>query len=348
MSPDDFTFSENRRYIPIRDGLVMGHISPDPDSLCSAIALTKMLRSKGKNAYAYAPKSSTPESLKWLIQENKVIIITDLNDTFCRTVRFLYVVDCEPSEARTGFPIDPYIHNWFNIDHHANRFKELPFNVKSDNLVPGSWSCHQDKMGNEYYFEMAGSTAGIMASNYGLKDDILAFGKYCDTLSFSLECMDCCKIVSGLDLTNERFHEMVTSSRIQLSRHEFNKIKQLRTWWMNDSSICLAYDPSNTFDKMQLISFLRPYCETLIVVSKNKNVSMRTNNIKLDLSALSVAYGGGGHKAASGIKLNDANDLFNIIQLMCKLTSARMLDVEESGALTGIIKEIKTYCIKEK
>jgi phosphoesterase RecJ-like protein len=289
----------------LSDGLVMGHVAPDSDSIASSVAVAKYLRCHGKEAHVYIPQYY-PKYLQWIIDENPGLFIKDTEDSFCKKVNFLYVVDCEPTQQRTGFPIE-HRHNWFNIDHHVTRFKGLSFNNEFKNAKEGSklsWY-GSNQRGDKYFLQTAGSTCSILAETFEMKYDILALGIYHDTLSMSLHGVDSCRILSGLDISNERLETMIGNCKTQLTQNEWNELTNLRVWFDQDSCVCVGYDPSPNVENSMALSTLKAYCKVLVFFYKNGNCSLRTHLKDIDLSAVALSFGGGGHKAAAGFKLKD-------------------------------------------
>lgn len=333
----------NKDGLPVRNGLIMGHVWPDSDSLCSCIALARHLSRQNKRAYVYVPNGGYPRFLDWLVDENRDIIIFDSDHPFCQNVDFLYILDTEPTEARTGFEIDASKHKFINIDHHSSRFKDVANVV--DEIEYGSWLRGVDADGNEYYLENASSTSGLLVRLYGLKDDILALGLYHDTFHFAKKGHDACTIVSQLDVDDKRFEYMIRRCEASGTRKDFENLLKLRTWWDNSNDICVAHDESNTFENFQIVNFVNPYCKLLVVVSANKYVSLRSNVPDIDLGKIAKRMGGGGHKGAAAFRLSNLC-LADLADTLRVSLGVKPLTDEERYSLQQFQKKITTSANK--
>lgn len=316
------------------DALVMGHSSPDADSLCSSIAVSRYLISRGKRAFVFLP--SHPSNLSFLVEENKDLIITSLKHSYCQSVKFIYVLDCEPSKARTGFPIDPERHFVYNIDHHIHRIREAvsgseisenPVVVKGKNLI--------------LHLELSGSTCSILANTFNLKDDVLALGIIKDTLGLQYWGVESAKAISQLDVTNKRLQYLVTQSSTRGSEQEWDAFKGVRTYWDKGSDICVAYDPTYRVDAQQLLPILTGYCSVVVYYHKSGNISLKTYLDNLDLSVIAKRMGGGGHRGAAGFKCAEIRltDIVNSLRKEMNLAALQHVDQYELSTFERHVKD---------
>jgi phosphoesterase RecJ-like protein len=323
-------FSPEKKII-MTDALVMGHVNPDLDSLCASIAIAKELRSNGKKSYVFVDKNY-PKNVAWLVQENKDIIIFDANDSFCKNVNYLYIVDCQPSKERTGFTIDKFRHKWFNIDHHCDRFNDFKHKT-TENVSELPWLFYIDEDGNSTFIGRHQSVCAIMVDVFGFKTDVLGLGIYSDTVGLSIGTFSSAKAISKLETDDEDLEAMIAKSRFTGNREEYEALIAMQRWWTSDSTICVIYDPSNTLDKTQMISSVRPYCTNLISVSKSKNVAMRSFSQNVDLSKIARLFDGGGHVGASGFKIKQIGDLHSVVTTLYEQTVKKPLPESDLKSL---------------
>jgi len=317
------------------DALIMGHLSPDADCLCSSIAIAKHLISQGKKAYIFLPNH--PKNLAFLVDENKDLIITTPKHPFCQSVKLLYVVDCEPSPNRTGFPIDLNRHFVYNIDHHIHRIRETFPDVTTSSPVI--------RMGNPNHtthLELAGSTCSILVNSFRLKNDVLALGIIKDTLGLQYWGLESAQAISQVDITNERLQYLVTQTAVQGSKKEWDAFKNVKVYWDNDSQICVAYDPTYKLDSQHLVSVLSNYCSAIIYYHKSGNISLKTSLDDLDLAKFATRMGGGGHRGAAGFKSTNIK-LADIINSLRKELNLVALNEVEQYELSTFERQVHDY-----
>jgi nanoRNase/pAp phosphatase (c-di-AMP/oligoRNAs hydrolase) len=276
------------------NSIVMGHISPDADSLCSSISLTRWLRSNGMSAHCFISENY-PSNYQWLIEENKDLIIHGKENRKIKKCKNFYILDCEPTYNRTGFNFDFGKSSVVNIDHHLHRFS----NYKDKRYVS--------------ILKPSVSTCSILV-DYGINYDILFLGIYYDSVAFSISPLEAIRAASKLDIDENRLSYMIESSRYQGTKKNWDALVGLNTWWSHDSSVCFCFDKSPLMDSQQMLYILNKYAKTVVFFHKNKNVSMRTVDSSVELSNIAKILDGGGHAGAAGFKIKNRISLLDILK----------------------------------
>lgn len=257
--------------IPLKDSLVIGHMNPDGDSLSSIKAVINHLRSNKKNAFTKIV-GKTPEHLEWILQE----------DDFVKSnVDQIIILDCDID--RIGFDIDKN-KNILNIDHHKTRIHN-----------------HNPKE-NIYIFDRC-STASSLILDFGLIDDILLVGLYCDTLftrSWN-ELQDCFK---KLNVNDEKAHLMLSSCRPTKAKRAFNALQKAKVHRCRNGFLIAEIDETDTSVVQEVADALFRYSESICLIDGNNNVKLRTSNDNLNVGDIAKIFGGGGHPFAAGFNAN--------------------------------------------
>lgn len=302
------------RHFPIEDGLVLGHLVPDADSLCSGIVFTRMLRDHGKNAFFYIQDNFLPQ-YRWLIDDNVEIITFDINSSFCKKVNTFYVLDSEPVKNRIGFAFPKHC-KIVNIDHHIHRLKEVYPKRKinyGDNFY-GEYSNYGHTI--TAYLENSISTSSIISKRFDRKDDILALGIYFDSAELSTKILDATQTIADLNIDEERLSYMISKSSYYGNKNQWDALIKSNTWWSDSGEICFCYNACQSLDARQAMYILGRYAKTVVFFHKNKNVSMRSTNPSIDLSEISYRYGGGGHIGAAGFRINKKISLIKLAEII--------------------------------
>lgn len=296
---------------PIKDGIVLGHISPDADSVCSCIAFVEFLRKNKKEAFFFVPEY-VPRHIQWILDENQDLILKDKNHPFFKKNNVFYVLDCEPSKARTGFTFHKN-NEIINIDHHNSRFSDVSkdiFNYKDyffDKVI-------FEEKEILLYLENRVSTCSILFSAFNIVNPLLAIGIYFDSVSLSLHINDSINIISSLNIEEEKLNTMIEKTKYHGNKEGWEALKNLSVWWDDEESIVFAFDNSKCMDSNQIIFILNQYVDTVIFFHKNKNVSMRTSNKEIDVAKIAKQRQGGGHRGASGFRIKKKLELYKIVE----------------------------------
>lgn len=296
---------------PIKDGIVLGHLSPDADSICACISFVDFLRKNNKEAYFFAPEY-IPDNIFWIIEENKDLIISDNNHPFIKNNKTFYVLDCEPSKARTGFVFNN-THEIINIDHHNSRFQDISDeNIEYKTFFFGEIQFEDKKI--LLYLENRVSTCSILFDLFNITNPLLALGIYFDSVSLSLHINDSINIISSLNIKEEILNDMIKRTKYHSNKEGWEALRNLFIWWDDDNSIVFAFDASKYMESNQIIYVLNQYVDTVVFLHKNKNVSIRTINKEIDVSKIAKKRQGGGHKGASGFRIKKKLELYKIVE----------------------------------
>jgi len=269
--------------------LVMGHVKPDGDCVSSSIAMAKY--HEGAVMLVSEP---LPKSLAWMLTEAPVRTMT-VAEALAWGPQVLIVVDCKPTEERTGFPIEKYMQDHpltgiLNIDHHAGRLNEprlpYPCQIRLDTMVS--------------------STAEFLIRHF-IRHPILYVGLVTDTGEFKFSnpngAMEAALLLNLPEDQITRYRNLLDT------RLTFEQLEQIRTASIHHHPECglvtvNAYtkDPEVLFT---LIDLTRGFDFAAIVMSDGY-VSLRTGT-DLNLATFAKKFGGGGHAKASGCKIEVAD-----------------------------------------
>ena len=280
------------------------HISPDGDSIGSALSLARGLKKLGKSVSIYC-KEKPPETFKYLSGIKEITgYNTDINlDTQC-----LIVLDCgDPNRISANLSIKNRHYVLINIDHHKSNssFGDINY-VDSKASAVGEMiydillrlNIPIDKETSEcLYTSIASDTGGFKYSNTTPK-----------TLSIVAELI---KLGIDFSLIHRTIFENKKFDRIKL----YGKVIE-RLYLTEDKKICImqlkrdmnpynCYDFGDTSDVISL-GMKIDSVEVAILFKEAEDgvkVSFRSKSI-VDVSEIAQGFGGGGHMRAAGLTLH--------------------------------------------
>jgi len=264
--------------IPLEDSLITTHKNPDGDALSSARAVYDHLLEHGKHA-AIRLHGEIPKNLEWIIDGTEVIKkVPDWTQN-------VIVLDCAPAKDRIGWDIPENL-PIYNIDHHMSRITDND----PDSNIHVIKSC---------------STAALLYSRFGIKNDILAVGVYTDTF-FTKHISEVFYFIDDFNIDEEKLNSFISRVNVNTDRKVWDilttaKIRKCRNGFVIVETEDFG-SPDVLESVMQILSKLNE--SVCFIYGKHKMVKLRTSNAKLDLSQIAKSYSGGGHPYASMCQVN--------------------------------------------
>lgn len=291
------------------------HVSPDGDSVGSALALKEALISMGKNAYIMS-KETVPYNLKFLPNSNiidgstlKVLPSTDL----------VIILDCGDFK-RINAELDMLnkTYTLINIDHHLSNEQYGDLNYVDSNssslgeilfdLINKLEVKISKNMATCLYTSIISDTGSFRYSSttnhtHNIAGELIKTG--IDFSRIHRKIFDD-KEFSMLKLTGKALNSMELVS---------NKISVIKL--TNNDYIEYGIDPSvNTSDIIALGLEVNS-AEVAVLLKESGNnikISLRAKD-NADVRKIAEKFGGGGHKKASGLTINNTN-MDNAVKLV--------------------------------
>lgn len=286
-----------------KSALVSAHVSPDPDAVGSAGALTLALRENGKDADLYF-FDTLPQNFMMLLGDIQV-----RNEVPCRQYDLLIVLDTA-TKLRAGADIERVQEITcctLNIDHHVSNelWGEL-------NYIDGEAAASAeivfnllDRMGWSYSSQVANLLyAGIM-------DDTGSF-RYSNTSAKALLAASQLVICGANPAAIANTLYFSTPSRVIKLRADSSQTIELHfggrfstiyvTQEMLQSNGCTSEDTEALVDIARSIQGVEA-CAFMREAESNWKISLRSKSDDIDVNRIAQLFGGGGHKAAAGCKI---------------------------------------------
>jgi bifunctional oligoribonuclease and PAP phosphatase NrnA len=288
--------------------LIVGHVNPEGDAIGSAVALALALRGIGKKAEVIN-RDPLPRQLAFLYYEG----IVSQREAVTEAVDVMVVVDCGDLK-RTGFfegappPIDVLV----NIDHHITnpRFGDV------------NWVVPEATATGEMIYDLLKRmqiplTPLIATSLYtALLSDTGAF-RYANTNGKSLR-IGAELIEKGADpaLIARGLFEIIRPEKLKLlgevlARMELSPDKKVA--WVEvtqaqlEKTKTIEADTEDFIDYPRLIKGVEAAVFFREVNPRQYKISLRSEG-KIDVSALAMQWGGGGHRNAAGCTMAGSRD----------------------------------------
>jgi len=257
--------------LPLRDSLVVGHASPDGDSLSSIRTVVNYLRENGKVAFAKVI-GEIPEHLSWIIHKDDFV---EKGFHPEQTV----VLDCAPTEERVGFHIEGTV---VNIDHHMSR--------KQDH----------NPLKKTYVLDRC-STAAALVLDFGIINEVLLVGLYTDTL-FMNSFNEVMKVAKILRPSDERAKEILSAIRPTRYLQALVGIKNAKLHKCRNGFFIVETEEKDPIVISEMMDTLFRYSESVCLIDGNGQAKLRTSNKDLieteKLLEIADIFGGGGHAHA--------------------------------------------------
>lgn len=284
--------------------LLVTHVNPEGDAIGSLIAMDSLLRRLGKRVTMIS-EDKFPERLYCLPHRQRWNVYSDVKN---KRANFdaLLVTDC-PSLERIGSVIKlvPLGAAIFNIDHH----------ISNSHFGTHNYVCPKAAASGEVVFDifkkfgMPLNRDEATALYISLSTDTGSF-KYSNTTVKSHK-MAAELIQTGIDIDriNEELYATYSLNKIQLYSRLLRKVKTAfgsKVAWVAMSRSDLEASNATYEDTEGFIDFLKYLKEVKIAffMSEMKNhnevkVSFRAKG-DYDVNEVAGAFGGGGHRKASG------------------------------------------------
>jgi phosphoesterase RecJ-like protein len=289
---------QNSRYI-----LITTHINPDADTICSALALSNYFYNNKIKHKVFNQMDTLPKNFDFL---NKFDKITHQLPKFYDLVIY---VDCA-SKDRIGLQLDNNIPS-INIDHHFSNT-----NFATINLVDSSKISATEVLYHFFEKNNLTITKDIAQCLYtGLYDDSLKFSSFkVEANSFNIAS----KLVllgANPNFVANNLNQRETLAKYRLLPKILNSLElhlegKIATIYLKD--IWLQQTGANYRECENIVDMILNIQIVQIAIffrvsNNTTRVSFRSKND--DVSIIAKAFGGGGHKMASGCDC-DTVDIF--------------------------------------
>jgi len=259
--------------IPVEDSLLTAHKNPDGDALSSVKAVYEYLKSKDKKVVVRLC-GEISKNLGWIL--DGVDIVKKVPDW----VQNIVVLDCAPTKDRLGWE-PPSLMPIYNIDHHMSRIDDND----PDNNVHVIKSC---------------STASLLYSRFGIKEDILALGVYTDTF-FTKHISEVFHFLNEFNMDEDKLNSFISKVNVNTDKKVWDILTTAKVRKCRNGFVIVETDEYGSPDVlefvMQILSKLNE--SVCFIYGRQRMVKLRTSNLHLDLSELAQLYSGGGHPYAA-------------------------------------------------
>ena len=288
--------------------LLASHVNPEGDAVGSLIAIESLLKRLGKKTTIVC-EDTFPERLHCLRYRGRWNVYRNLED---KKLRFdaLVVTDC-PTLERIGkvkelLRPDAVI---FNIDHHVSNVRFGDYNY----VKPEAAACGEVVYEVFQQFKLPVTKEEAVALYVSLSTDTGSF-KYSNT-SVRTHQIAAKLIETGIDVDriNEELYATYSLNKIQLYSRLLGKVQtafSCKVAWVAMNRTDLRAPVATYEDTEGFIDFLKYLKEVKVAffLSEMKKpnevkVSFRSKE-KYDVNQIATAFGGGGHKKASGCTLS--------------------------------------------
>lgn len=282
---------------------VVGHIRPDGDCIGSQLGLTLALRNAGKDAVCWN-QDPVPAKLAFM-DPDKVVTTPKANK------RFDCVIATDAASYERIGTVTEFIKDrgvLINIDHHGSNTKYGDIN----------WISADQPSSGELIFQL------MQAANWPITPVIancLFTAVSTDTGSFqypstlpSTYHTAAALVEKGADLglICKEVYQSYPLSRVRLLRHVYNSFRlthnnEIVYFWLKPADF--ARTGATTMDSEGLIDHVRDI-EPVVVACvfeelepEVTRISLRSKTEKVNVSAIAQLFGGGGHPAAAGARI---------------------------------------------
>ncbi|MGZ8937808.1 MAG: DHH family phosphoesterase [Limisphaerales bacterium] len=282
---------------------VVGHVRPDGDCIGSQLGLTLALISAGKSVCCW---NQDPVPAKLAFLDTKKLIQTPEKG---RKFDCVIATDCASLE-RLGTTVDCIGERklFINIDHHAS-------NTRYGDL---NWIAGREPSTGELIFRLlkAGSWPITPAIS-----DCLFTAVSTDTGSFQYPSTrpatyhvagELVKRGANLEKICNEVYQSYPLARVRLLRHVYNKFRlthdnQIAYFWLKQADYTrTGSDPSDSEGLIDHIRAIDPVILACVFEEVEPNVtriSFRSKHPKVDVNKIAQFFGGGGHSAAAGARI---------------------------------------------
>lgn len=297
--------------------LIVTHVSPDPDTVSSALALSNYLyENRIKHKVFNVRTSDIPKRLDFLSRFDKI------TDQIPKFYDLMITVDCG-TRGRVGFelPTDIPI---INIDHHKSND-----NFGTVNLVDCNKSATAEVIYDFFRFNGLYITKDSAEALYvGIYEDSNAFTTpRCDEftyekINFLVKCGADPSYISQKLIQRDSLAKMRIIPKIfnSLELHEEGKVATiyaLDEWFKETGAI---YHETEVVLDMVLNMAIVKVAIYFRIVNNRVRVSLRSKE-KIDVSSVAAFFNGGGHLNAAGCSI-DTLDIMQAKEIVLKEVNA--------------------------
>lgn len=299
---------EKSRYI-----LIVTHVSPDPDTISSALALSNYLHENRIKHKVFNKKiSDIPQRLNFLNKFDKI------TQEFPKSYDLMITVDCG-TRNRTGFALPTDI-PVINFDHHKSND-----NFGTINLVDANKASTAEVIYDFFSFNGLYITKSTAEALYvGIYEDSIAFTTpRCDEftyekINFLVKCgadpsYISQKLIQRDSLAKYRIIPKIFES---LELYEEGKIATIycKPEWLDETGAVL-HETEVVLDMILNMAIVKVALYFRVQNGKTR-VSLRSKE-KIDVSKVAHVFNGGGHLNAAGCSVETA-DLNEAKQIVLK------------------------------
>jgi phosphoesterase RecJ-like protein len=282
---------------------VVGHVRPDGDCIGSELGLTLALMNEGKKVTCWN-QDPLPGKLAFLDPKNLI-------QTPEKGKRFDCVIatDCASLE-RLGTAVECINERkvFINIDHHASNTRYGDMN----------WIAAKEPSTGELIFRL------LKAANWPITpaiSDCLFTAVSTDTGSFQYPTTRPATyhvagelVKRGANLTKicDEVYQSYPLGRVRLLRHVYNKFRlthnnQIAYFWLKKADYSrTGTEPSDSEGLIDHIRAIEPVVVACVfeeIEPELTRISLRSKSAKVDVNKIAQEFGGGGHSAAAGARI---------------------------------------------
>lgn len=291
--------------------LITTHINPDGDAVGSEVALKAFLEDRDKNV-VIVNSSATPQGLSFLDPDNEIKIFPhDVKKEVLEEVDAVFILDVNNHEHLGSFGrlLEKNTHPTVCIDHHEGAEKDFADIIANDTSVAATGILIYDLIRS-----MKGNVSRAVADAVyaALITDTGTFRfSNTDERAFTLAAELCSRGVNPFEI-----HRHVFGSKSWGAGHLLGPVLSTvetaadgRLAWIhvtqkmiNDAGA--IYDDTDGFvDLVRAIKGVELVVFFKEITDDNIKVSLRSNG-RVNAFAIADGFGGGGHKMASGMKVD--------------------------------------------
>ncbi|HVU27687.1 MAG TPA: bifunctional oligoribonuclease/PAP phosphatase NrnA [Verrucomicrobiae bacterium] len=282
---------------------IVGHVRPDGDCIGSQLGLALALRNEGKRVVCWN-EDAVPPKLKFLDPDG-------LFEKPKRGEKFDCVIatDCASFE-RLGKARDCIGHRkiFINIDHHVSNTRYADIN----------WVSGREPSCGELIFRLLKVARWPITKQIA---DCLFTAVSTDTGSFQYPTTRPGTFHAGAELVTrganlakicDEVYQSYPLSRARLLRHLYNKFKladhdRIGYLWLKKKDFArTGADSDETEGLIDHIRDIEPVVVAIVfeeLEPELTRISLRSKNVKLNMSDVAAQFGGGGHAAAAGARI---------------------------------------------
>lgn len=309
---------------------VVGHVRPDGDCIGSQLALTLALRDAGKNVVCWN-QDAVPSKLAFLDPEKLVRKPVSGQKFDC-----VIATDCASMErlGETAAKVENR-KLLINIDHHASNTRYGQIN----------WIAPREPSSGELIFRLLKAAGWTITKPIAdclftaVSTDTGSF-QYASTLPSSYQIAG--ELVKrGADLATicDEVYQSYPLARVRLLRHVYNNFKltsdnRVAYFWLKKKDYTrTGSDPCDSEGLIDHIRSIEPVVVACVFEEIEPNftrISLRSKSKAVDVNHVAQQFGGGGHQAAAGAKVQGTS-----LSVQRRVIAAVRKALEASQATAG-------------